>query len=386
MTKCLIDPRPLLQYDFGLNHPFKVLRLGLTYELISAYGLIDRDDVRLLLPREAGLSEAAGFHTGEYMEALHRAGVGMWVPDLHLYGLGTGDNPIFHGVYEWAMQVAGASIDCATEVAEGKAERAFNLSGGLHHAMPEHASGFCHINDVVLAIQSLVDRGQRVAYVDIDAHHGDGVQHAFYETSSVLTVSIHQTGTTIFPGTGFANEIGKGAGKGYAVNIPLMPGAGDDAFEQAFREIILPCIHAYRPDVLVTQLGADALFGDVVADLGMSLREFERCVTRFRRLDLPWLALGGGGYNVGNVVRAWTLAWGVMLNEDLPNEIPPSWSTQAASHGVSVSQLRGNGANLPTSKSVLNALGEAIAKLRASVLPILHDEASTANRKSEERP
>ena len=337
---CLIDPTSLLRFDFGAHHPFKIHRLGLTYELIRAYGLVDRPDVGILLPREATEEEACGFHSQGYLETLRVASDGMWVPNLFSHGLGTSDNPVFPDVYDWAMSVAGASIVCAEEILAGRADRAFNMSGGLHHAMPSRASGFCHVNDGVLAIQKLVRAGKRVAYVDIDAHHGDGVQHAFYTTSDVMTVSVHQTGYTIFPGTGFVEETGQGPGEGTTVNVPLLPGAGDEAYARTLDAVVLPALRAFAPDVLVTQLGSDAIVGDVVANLRMSLRQFERSVRAFRDLGIPWLALGGGGYDVSNVVRAWTLAWSVITETDLADEIPTEWLTQAARYNVAISKLR----------------------------------------------
>ncbi|MGB2983473.1 MAG: acetoin utilization protein AcuC, partial [Candidatus Bipolaricaulia bacterium] len=257
----------------------------------------------------------------------------------------------------------------------GRARRAFNMSGGLHHAMPSRASGFCHINDAVLAIHALLRAGKRVAYVDIDAHHGDGVEHAFYTRSDVLTISIHQTGYTIFPGSGFVEDIGDGPGEGYAVNVPLQPGAGDDAYDRALEEVVLPLLEAYAPDVLTTQLGADAIVGDAVANLRVSLRGFERSVTRFRSLDLPWIAFGGGGYDMGNVVRAWTLAWGVMVESDLPDEIPTTWAKRAASHGVSVPSLRGPDETPATPDGVMKDLDDVIERLRVTVFPIASERA-----------
>jgi len=368
---CLVDPRPLLQFDFGAQHPFKVHRLGLTYELIEAYKLTELDGVSLLDPREASEDEAIVFHSQGYLETLRLASSGMWVPNLFAHGLGTSDNPVFPDVYDWGMSVAGASIDCAKEILAGRARRAFNMAGGLHHAMPSRASGFCHINDAVLAIHELLRAGKRVAYVDIDAHHGDGVEQAFYTRNDVLTISIHQTGYTIFPGSGFVEDFGDGPGEGLAVNIPLQPGAGDAAYERAFEEVILPLLEAYGPDVLTTQLGADAICGDVVANLRMSLRGFERSVQRFRDLDLPWIAFGGGGYDVGNVVRAWTLAWGSMVESDVPDEIPASWSARAASYGVAVSSLRGPKETPATSDGVMRALDAEIERLRSTVFPIV---------------
>jgi len=368
---CLIDPTSLLRFDFGAHHPFKIHRLGLTYELIRAYGLVDRPDVGILLPREATEEEACGFHSQGYLETLRVASDGMWVPNLFSHGLGTSDNPVFPDVYDWAMSVAGASIVCAEEILAGRADRAFNMSGGLHHAMPSRASGFCHVNDGVLAIQKLVRAGKRVAYVDIDAHHGDGVQHAFYTTSDVMTVSVHQTGYTIFPGTGFVEETGQGPGEGTTVNVPLLPGAGDEAYARTLDAVVLPALRAFAPDVLVTQLGSDAIVGDVVANLRMSLRQFERSVRAFRDLGIPWLALGGGGYDVSNVVRAWTLAWSVITETDLADEIPTEWLTQAARYNVAISKLRGNIERTPTDDSVLVDLEHTIEALRESVFPIL---------------
>jgi acetoin utilization protein AcuC len=265
------------------------------------------------------------------------------------------------------MTVAGASIVCAEQVVSGRAERAFNPSGGLHHAMPSRASGFCHVNDGVLAIQTLVEAGKRVAYVDIDAHHGDGVEHAFYGDADVLTISVHQTGRSIFPGTGFRNDLGEGTGLGHCVNVPLLPGAGDDAYERTFQRIVLPLVRTFQPDVLVTQLGSDAIVGDIVASLRLSLRGYERCLEGFRSLDLPWVALGGGGYDVSNVVRAWTLAWGTMLDESLPDEIPPAWLTEAVAYDVVASRLRGPDGFTSSPDPVLRDLDQTLDYLEKHV-------------------
>ena len=368
MNHSLIDPRTLLQYDFGAYHPFKIHRLGLVYSLIESYKMAEGDDIAVLSPRMATDPEAMTFHTQGYLECLRLSSDGTWTPNLFTHGLASSDNPVFPGVYDWAMSVAGASIQCAEEILSGHARRAFNPSGGLHHAMPSHASGFCHINDGVLAIQALTQAGKRVAYVDIDAHHGDGVEHAFYKRPDVLTLSIHQTGRTIFPGTGFVNDIGEGEGEGYTANIPLAPGAGDDAYERAFAEIILPLLRTYQPDVLVTQLGADAVLGDIVANLRLSLRGFESCLQKFRSLGLPWIALGGGGYDVGNVVRAWTLSWATMLDRELADEIPPQWMTEAAVYDVAASRLRGSAERTVSPDPVLADLDETIEQLKTNVL------------------
>jgi acetoin utilization protein AcuC len=377
MKKTLVDPRALLRFDFGDAHPFKVYRLGLLMDLCGHYGLLDRPEVETIPLREAREDEALWFHSKGYLESLRLASTGMWVPNQFAHGLGTPDNPVFPDVFEWAMLVAGGSIDAAEALLRGSG-RAFNPSGGLHHAMPARASGFCHINDGALAIERLRRAGKRVVYVDIDAHHGDGVQAAFYNARDVLTISVHQTGYTIFPGTGFEDEIGLETGRGFSINIPLLPGAGDHAYDQTFDEVIIPAIELFGPDVVVTQLGTDALIGDLLANLRMSLHGFERAVERFRSLGVPWLALGGGGYDVGNVVRAWTLAWATMLDEKLPDEIPPQFLTQAAARGVTVSQLRGPRDVPPTSDRVLEALTDTIQKLRATTFPLLAESRGAA--------
>jgi acetoin utilization protein AcuC len=237
--------------------------------------------------------------------------------------------------------------------------------------MPSRASGFCHINDGVLAIHACLREGKRVAYVDIDAHHGDGVQYAFYDRPDVLTVSIHQTGATIFPGTGFVDEIGSGPGRGTSINLPLLPGAGDDVYERAADGILLPVVERFAPDVLVTQLGADALIGDRVASLGMSLGRFEQLVRQFASLDIPWLALGGGGYELSNVARAWTLAWAAILDVALPDELPESWIRLAVDDGISVSSLRGESGPSVSPLHVLQDLERSMEALRQTAFPLL---------------
>lgn len=378
MSNCLIEPGKLLRFDFGAAHPFKIHRLGLAYSLMEAYGLTDGEAVYTLSPCKATEQEASSFHTTAYLEVLRLADGGMWVPNLFSHGLGTEDNPVFPGVYEWAMLVAGGSIAGAKEILAGRAKVAFNFSGGLHHAMPSRASGFCHVNDVVLAINTLLEAGKRVVYIDIDAHHGDGVQYAFYEMDSVLTISIHQSGYTIFPGTGFVQEIGKGKGEGFSVNVPLLPGAGDDAYSLVWDEIVFPLINSFDPDVLVTQLGADALSNDRIARLDMSLSCFEGFVDLVYRLKKPWLAVGGGGYAVENVVRAWTLAWARMNGVTLPDEIPENWLSKAGTEGLRMESLRGKAAPVPSSGPVLNDLNRTIEALHGAVFPII--ENSTARR------
>ncbi len=217
---------------------------------------------------------------------------------------------------------------------------AFNMAGGWHHAHAARASGFSYLNDAVIAIQELVGRGLRVAYVDIDAHHGDGVQEAFYDTDRVLTISLHESGKDFFPQTGFTREMGRGKGYGYAVNVPFAPHSDDLIFEQAFRRIVLPLLQVFRPDVLVTQLGVDALRTDPLTRLELTTSALEFAARAFLQSGIPWVALGGGGYDKINVARAWTLIWAAALQQAVPDLLPAGFVETARALGRPVRLLR----------------------------------------------
>ena len=206
------------------------------------------------------------------------------------------------------------------------------MSGGLHHAMPDHAYGFCVFNDPVIAIHRFLQEGMKVAYVDIDCHHGDGVQHAFYSTDRVLTISIHESGAFLFPGTGFVQETGAGVGRGYSVNVPLYPYTSDEVYLWAFRQIVPRLLDAFKPDVIVTQLGVDSHYRDPITHLALTVQGFAEAVSEFRAASPGrWLALGGGGYDLQAVARAWTMAYGVLSGQSFGNDIPSEYRTE---HGV----------------------------------------------------
>jgi len=312
-------------FDYGSGHPLKPFRLKLTYDLIKACGLLAPADPRLIEPHPAHDQDLLTFHTKDYLHILKAANSGGYVTAAEAYGLGPGDNPVFRGMFDWSRLVAGASLRAADLVDSNEAAIAFNIAGGLHHAMAGHASGFCYINDPVLAIMHLADRGRRVAYIDIDAHHGDGVQEAFYGTDRVLTISLHETGEALFPGSGFEQEIGAGAGKGYSVNIPLPPEADDEIFVHAFTETVPALVEAFRPDVVVSQLGVDTFRSDPLAHLNVTTNGFSRVVRIIKDLAPKWVALGGGGYDIASVARAWTLAWAIMNDSDGPDEVPEAF-------------------------------------------------------------
>lgn len=291
------------RFSYGSSHPLKPIRLKLTYELIRACGLLVPDDPRVNIPAPAKREDLLAFHSADYIDMLEASNDGTELPGAAAYGLGYGDNPVFPGMFDWSLLIAGASLLAADLVDCGEAGIAFNISGGLHHAQANRASGFCYINDAVLAIMLLAGRGRRVAYIDIDAHHGDGVQAAFYETDKVLTISLHETGQTLFPGTGFEGETGAGTGNGYSVNVPLPPGAGDELFVRAFTSVVPRRIEQFRPDIIVSQLGVDTFRSDPLAHLNVTTEGFCAMVSTIKSMAPKWVALGGGGYDVANVAR-----------------------------------------------------------------------------------
>ncbi len=327
-------------FDYGSNHPLKPVRLKLTYELIRACHLLAQPDPRLREPPRAAVQDLLTFHQKEYIDLLQASNSGKYLAGSDVFGLGPGDNPVFHGMFDWSALIAGASLKAAELVDEGEAQIAFNIAGGLHHALASMASGFCYINDPVLAIRRLVDRGRRVAYCDIDAHHRDGVQEAFYTTDRVITISLHETGHVLFPGSGFEQETGRGAGKGYCVNIPLPPESDDEILVHAFAEVVPSLIDAFRPDIVVSQLGVDTFVTDPLAHLNITTNGFCRVVSVIKSLAPRWVALGGGGYDIANVARAWTLAWGIMNDVAAPDEIPKDYLDQYKEAGFVTGKMR----------------------------------------------
>ena len=326
-TAFIYSPR-YLEFDYGPGHPLRNQRLELTHDLISACDLFALPSARCLEPEPATDDALLVFLKPDYLTALKAADAGHAPAAAFRYGLGTGDNPVLPGIYRWSALVAGGSLLAMGLVESGEVSRAFNIAGGLHHACPGKASGFCYINDAALIIADLCRRGHRVAYVDIDVHHGDGVQWAFYDTDQVLTISIHESGATLFPGTGFVHELGEGRGEGYSVNVPLPPRADDEIFLWGFNEVIPPLVEAFRPDILVTQLGIDAHRTDPLSHVGISLKAFAQAVRRLKELCGRWIALGGGGYDLTNVARAWTAAWAIMNDREPPASIPEAFLTR----------------------------------------------------------
>jgi len=316
------------KFEYSSSHPFKPVRAKLTLDLCRRYGLIDRPWIRILPPAATDFQTLAEFHDETYLKVLKAIDSDaltreLWPdllskedlkgePRLLKYGLGTEDNPVFPGVYDFALLTAGATLLGARKIASGEIQIAFNPVGGFHHAGRDHAEGFCYVNDIAIAVIQLLKQGLRVAFVDIDAHHGNGVQDAFYRDDRVLAISFHQNGKDIYPWSGFENEIGEGPGKGFTVNCPLPAGTDDEIFERAFEEIVPPLLGAFKPDIVIGEIGADTHLADPLSDLNLTNLGYSRVVEKLAEMSPRLLALGGGGYDLYKTARNWTLAWAVL--------------------------------------------------------------------------
>jgi acetoin utilization protein AcuC len=323
----------MLGYKLSESHPLHPVRLDLTMRLARGLGVLEGVDP--LVPAPAPDEEIRRIHVPSYLDAVKAA------PshgDDPAHQLGTSDNPIFEGMHESSALVCGGSIAAAREIAEGRADRAVNIAGGLHHAMADHAWGFCVYNDCAVAISWLLDHGyERIAYLDTDVHHGDGVQQAFLRDPRVLTISMHQHPRTLWPGTGFASELGDGPAAGTAVNLALPPGTRDRSWLRAFHAVVPSLLGAFRPQVLVTQCGADTHHEDPLAELALTVDGHRAIYQACRDLaaeyaDGKWLALGGGGYGLFRAVpRSWTHLLATVLDRDVdPNRpLPAEWIAYA---------------------------------------------------------
>jgi acetoin utilization protein AcuC len=335
MPTALIWNDDRIRYDFGPAHPLKPIRVELTVSLIRASGFLKPDGV-LQVPRAAfSDDDVVRLHDEGYVDAVRRLSADPDPAGDPRYGLGLGDNPVFAGMHEASLEVCGASVGAAQAVWEGRVAHAFNPAGGLHHAMHDRAAGFCIYNDPAVAIEWLLRNGaRRVAYVDVDTHHGDGVQELFYADPRVLTISLHESGRYLFPGTGFTDEVGRGDGRGSSLNVPLAPATPGEVYLDAFDAVVPPALDAFAPDVLVTQLGCDTHVTDPLAHLALTTDDYAVLARRLHELahahaEGRWVALGGGGYQITSVVpRAWTIYFAELSGGELPAELPWSWLHQ----------------------------------------------------------
>jgi len=344
------------QYDFGPTHPLKPTRLKLTFELMRSTNLLSANYVKVSEPRPAGRDELSLFHDQSYLQLVERAseaGTGF---------LDMGDTPAFKGCYEASALATGASLSAVDLVMSGTTAHAMNISGGLHHAHRGRASGFCIFNDPAVSIAYLKKKYgvERILYLDVDAHHGDGVMYGFYSDAGILDVDFHEDGHHLFPGTGFTNEIGEGAASGLKINVPLLPFTGNDQYLALFQQIVPMVVRNYKPQVLLLQCGADAHANDLLAHLQLTARTYVE-ITRIVH-DLAHevaegrlVVFGGGGYNPANVARIWTLVAATLAGAELPAATPAPWQKMFEA-------LVGERA-----PSVINSDGEARSALSARV-------------------
>ncbi|RKP39010.1 histone deacetylase Rpd3 [Dimargaris cristalligena] len=299
-------------YTFGPNHVMKPQRMRMVHNLVVNYGM--HKHMEIMRPNRATFLQMTQFHTDEYIDFLKTV-CAENAKDLHEHTakyLSGEDCPVWEGIYEFCSISAGGSIAAANKLNHGEADIGINWSGGLHHAKKNEASGFCYVNDNVLGILELLRYHQRVVYIDIDVHHGDGVEEAFYLSDRVMTVSFHKHGD-FFPGTGEIRDIGIGKGRNYAVNVPLRDGINDESYKFIFRSVIQNVMDHYRPGAVWLQCGTDSLAGDRLGCFNLSMHGHAACVEFMRSFNVPLVVVGGGGYTIRNVARTWTYETAVCL-------------------------------------------------------------------------
>ncbi|GFS01591.1 histone deacetylase [Elysia marginata] len=309
-------------FHYGPGHPMKPQRITLTHSLVLHYGLHDK--MKVYRPYQATERDMCRFHSDDYIQFLSSVSpqnVQEFTKSLSVYNVGE-DCPVFDGLFDFCKMYTGASLEGAVKLNNNQCDIAVNWSGGLHHAKKYEASGFCYVNDIVIAILELLKYHPRVLYIDIDIHHGDGVQEAFYLTDRVMCVSFHKYGQFFFPGTGDMYEVGAESGRYYSVNVPLLTGIDDNSYMHIFKPIVSNVMEYYKPTAVVLQCGADSLGSDRLGCFNLSIKGHGECVDYVKSFNLPLLVLGGGGYTKRNVARCWTYETSVLLDEQISNELP----------------------------------------------------------------
>jgi len=306
------------QFTISRNHPFITARSRLFLEMCARHDVLLLPGTQIMEPALIDENSVLIFHDIHYYHYLVMASRGVFNPRMLSYGIGSDDNPVARGVLEYFLLAVGASVMGADLLmSQQNVDLVFSPTGGFHHGGPNYASGFCYLNDVVIAIKYLLQQDRRVLYFDIDAHHGDGVQFAFYDEPRVLNISLHESARTLFPwNSGFENELGEGSGCGYNVNVPLAPGTEDEIYREVFRRIVSPLARAYKPDICILAAGVDAIYTDSMSHLSLTNNIYAEVIHGIRQLVPKMLMLGAGGYNPRNIARDWTLAWTVLHNAE----------------------------------------------------------------------
>ena len=303
-------------YSYGEGHPFRPDRAGSTLRLIKKEGFLKEPWMRVEEPRMVGRERLIESHDPAFIDALERANSGEWDDSLIKFNLGGEDTPVFKNLFDYVLLYTSATLTGVDLIINENANVVFNPLGGFHHASRNWAEGFCYVNDIIVAIDAFLAHGLRVAYIDIDAHHGNGVQSAYYKDDRVLTISLHQTGKTLYPWSGFEDEIGEIKGKGYNINIPLPPGTDDESFEMAFDGIVPKAVKQFQPNVVVAVIGADTHKNDPLTDLSLTNNGMVEAIKRIRDYSNHLLLLGGGGYNVKSTSQAWCRMWAAVNRKD----------------------------------------------------------------------
>lgn len=353
------------------GYPWSVKRTESTYLLCKKQGLLNHEWISVHSPKPASEKDILSFHDKKYIGLLKQANKGVFREEWLKYGLGTTECPIYKGVYDYNRLATGATQLGAKLINEGTADIVFNPTGGFHHAGKDFAAGFCYINDAVIVARKWIDQKKRVLYIDVDAHHGDQVQDAFYSSSRVMTISFHESGKTLFPfDSGFEKEMGSGRGKGFAVNVPLPEGTGDDEFMWAFKKIFLPLVKSFKPDVVMAALGADGLFSDPLSNLKLTNIGFSQAVQMIVDNSPKLLALGCGGYSLENSVRTWTLEWAVMNGLGCDEEEMMSFG--GAFRGDGICSLQDAPSFIPdeTRKKNKREISRTIKTIQKTIFPI----------------
>lgn len=314
------------RYFFGPSHPFSPIRQQMTLDLLRALG----HHPPIINPPVARREDVLSVHSAEYVDQVQAASAGTPQPDALTFGLGSPDVPLFDGMDLAARILAGGTLHGARMIVDGEADVVLQLGGGLHHAQRGEASGFCIYNDLSIAIRHFREMGWRVAYLDIDVHHGDGVQALHASDREVMTISLHESGHYLYPGSGFTHEIGDGDGRGFSLNVPLEPGTTDDSYIAAFERVVPHSLTWFQPDVMVIQCGVDAHFRDPLADLLLTSRAYERLFSMI--IDLVGRFAGGralftlgGGYEIDVAPRLWTMLYLMLIGERLPDRLPAEY-------------------------------------------------------------
>lgn len=385
MNAALVWDPIFTAYNFRPDHPFNPKRLELTVSLIREMGLVDGERARIVAPREVSDAELCTVHSPDYVAAVRRLGSteAAAPADGWAWGLGTEDNPVFPGMHEATAAVVGGTLRAAEMVMSGEVRRALAIAGGLHHAHRDRASGFCVYSDLGVAIEWMRRaHGARVLYIDYDAHHGDGVQGLFYADPGVLTLSLHESGRYLFPGTGFVEELGEGEGYGSSLNVPMEPFTEDDSWLGIYSDLIPEVAAAFRPDVIVLQNGCDAHALDPLTHLRCTTRLYEEtvrltCEVADAYCDGRVVATGGGGYAVWRVVpRAWTLVWAALSEQDAKEAIPQGWVQrwQGESPELLPDRLRDEPdcyTHVPRRAEIETMNRRTLESLRRAALPVL---------------